>query len=69
MDPANIEVFTASFFYTMWSCSSASHLLQPAVHIEMTEKNIDLVKVNETRIGKNQAMFMIVIMKSKIHFY
>ncbi len=69
MDPANIEVFTASFFYTMWSCSSSSHLLQPAVDIEMSETNVDLAKLHETRIGKKQTMFVIVIMKSKIHFY
>ena len=39
-----LSVFTASLIYTIWSCSSASHLVPPATDIEMSDVNADLTK-------------------------
>jgi len=47
-----LSVFTASLIYTVWSCSSASHLVPPAVDIEMSEVNADLAQHYETRHGE-----------------
>jgi hypothetical protein len=44
-----LSVFTASIIYTIWSCSSASHLVPPAADIETSEVNADLVKHYETQ--------------------
>jgi len=44
-----LSVFTASLIYTIWSCSSASHLVPPAADIEMSEINADLATHYETR--------------------
>lgn len=43
-----LSVFLASLIYTIWSCSSASQLVPPAVDIEMSETNADLAKHYET---------------------
>ncbi|CAF4046975.1 unnamed protein product [Rotaria sp. Silwood2] len=47
-----LSVFTASLIYTIWSCSSASHLVPPAADIEMTETNADLAKHYEGQLGE-----------------
>ncbi len=47
-----LSVFIASFIYTIWSCSSASHLVPPAVDIEMSETNADLAKHYETHLDQ-----------------
>ncbi|CAF3361808.1 unnamed protein product [Rotaria sp. Silwood1] len=47
-----LSVFTASLIYTIWSCSSVSHLVPPAADIEMTETNVDLAKHYETQLGE-----------------
>jgi hypothetical protein len=49
-----LSVFTASLMYTIWSCSSASHLVPPAADIEMSEVNADLTNYYETRPGENE---------------
>ncbi|CAF3783767.1 unnamed protein product [Rotaria sordida] len=47
-----LSVFTASLIYTIWSCSSASHLVPPAADIEMTETNVDLAQHYEVQLGE-----------------
>jgi len=47
-----LSVFLASLIYTIWSCSSASHLVPPAADIEMSEINADLAKYYETEHGE-----------------
>jgi hypothetical protein len=44
-----LSVFTASLIYTIWSCSSASHLVPPAADIEMSDMNADLATHYETQ--------------------
>ncbi len=47
-----LSVFTASFIYTIWSCSSASQLVPPAADIEMSEANADLAQQFEARLDE-----------------
>ena len=39
-----LSVFTASLIYTIWSCTSASHLVPTAADIEMSDVNAYLAR-------------------------
>lgn len=45
-----LSVFTASFIYTIWSCSASSQLVPPSTDIEMAETHTDLAQHYETRL-------------------
>lgn len=47
-----VSVFLASLIYTIWSCSSASHLVPPSTDIEMSDMNADLAKYYEDERGE-----------------
>lgn len=47
-----LSVFSASLIYTIWSCSSASHLVSPATDIEMRVVNADLAEHYEANLGE-----------------
>lgn len=44
------SVFTASLIYTIWSCSSAAHLVPPAADIEMSDVNADSLICQQTTL-------------------
>ncbi len=51
---SGLVAISVSLIYKIWSCSSASHLVPPAVDIEMSEVNAGLANYCETRPGEKE---------------